>query len=251
MGGRLADAQIALIKAWIEQGADWPEGIGPQVAATGTHWAFIPPKRPRLPAVKDTAWVKNPIDDFVLARLEKEGLSPSPEAGRALLLRRLSLDLTGLPPAPKEVTPCPQPGRNHHERMSPMKRTSHSERAPPHQAHVARSPLRSKAASLPSPRVIWLAQASEAAEKCGRPRLSLPGLDNSLQTYTRAQNRTRQDSGLFQTSSACENLFSASCSERQSCRHNSQITQPNAFTILMTGSFSPFASGTSKGSTSA
>jgi mono/diheme cytochrome c family protein len=103
MGGRLADAQIALIKAWIEQGADWPEGLGPQVTATKTHWAFKPPQRPPLPPVKDTAWVKNPIDDFVLARLEQEGLRPSPEADRVLLLRRLSLDLIGLPPTPEEV----------------------------------------------------------------------------------------------------------------------------------------------------
>ncbi len=103
MGGRLPDAQIALIKTWIEQGADWPEGLGPQVAASKTHWAFIPPKLPAIPTVLDHAWVRNPIDDFVLARLEKEGLKPSPEADRALLLRRLSLDLTGLPPTPEEV----------------------------------------------------------------------------------------------------------------------------------------------------
>jgi hypothetical protein len=103
MGGRLADDQVASIKAWIDQGAEWPDGVGAQVKAAKTHWAFIPPKRPPLPGVKDTAWPRNPIDYFILARLEKEGLSPSPEADRTTLLRRLSLDLTGLPPTPAEV----------------------------------------------------------------------------------------------------------------------------------------------------
>jgi len=103
IGGRLADDQIAAIKAWIDQGAEWPEGLGPEVAATKTHWAFVPPTRPLLPAVKNTAWVRNPIDAFILARLEKENLSPSPEADRVTLLRRVSLDLTGLPPSPAEV----------------------------------------------------------------------------------------------------------------------------------------------------
>ena len=103
MGGRLADDQIALIKSWIDQGAVWPDGLGAKVAATKTHWAFLPPKRPEVPAVKETSLVRNPVDNFVLARLEKEGLSYSPEADRPTLLRRLSLDLTGLPPTPEEV----------------------------------------------------------------------------------------------------------------------------------------------------
>ena len=103
MGGRLADDQIATIKAWIDQGAEWPDNVGAKIEATKTHWAFIPPKRPALPSVKDTAWPKNPIDYFILARLEKEGLSPSPETDRVTLLRRVSLDLTGLPPTPDEV----------------------------------------------------------------------------------------------------------------------------------------------------
>ena len=62
------------------------------------HWAFKTPVRPPLPRVKNTAWAKTPIDAFVLARLEKEGLAPAPEADKATLLRRVSLDLTGLPP---------------------------------------------------------------------------------------------------------------------------------------------------------
>jgi len=103
MGGRLADDQIATLKAWIEQGAQWPDEIGAKITATKTHWAFIPPQRPALPPVNSVAWAKNPIDRFILARLEKEGLTPSPEADRITLLRRLSLDLTGLPPTVEEV----------------------------------------------------------------------------------------------------------------------------------------------------
>ncbi len=103
MGGRLADEQIATLKAWIDQGADWPDTVGATVTASKTHWAFVPPERPLLPAVKNAGWVKNPIDRFILARLEKEGLTPSPEADRVTLLRRLSLDLTGLPPSIEEV----------------------------------------------------------------------------------------------------------------------------------------------------
>src|SRR5215475_16860 len=67
------------------------------------HWAFIAPARPALPQVKNGSWVKTPIDRFILARLEKEGLTPQPEADRVTLLRRLSLDLIGLPPTVAEV----------------------------------------------------------------------------------------------------------------------------------------------------
>ena len=72
-------------------------------AAAGGHWAYRPPARPRPPAVKDAAWPRNPLDHFILARLEKEGLRPTPEADRATLIRRASLDLTGLPPAVADV----------------------------------------------------------------------------------------------------------------------------------------------------
>ena len=96
--------QIELIRAWIDQGARWPE-----VAATGTqavrsnHWAFQPVRRPSPPSVRMQTWPRNDIDRFILARLEKEGLAPAPEADRATLLRRLSLDLLGLPPSAEEV----------------------------------------------------------------------------------------------------------------------------------------------------
>ncbi len=106
-GEALKPDQIALIKDWIDQGAEWPEE--PQSAIRGPqssferHWAFVKPIRSAPPQVRNKAWIKTPIDQFVLARLEKEGLAPSPEADRVTLLRRLSLDLTGLPPTIAEV----------------------------------------------------------------------------------------------------------------------------------------------------
>src|SRR3972149_1253760 len=63
-----------------------------------THWAFLPPRAPALPAVRTEAWARNPVDPFGLSRLEQEGLQPSPEASAATLIRRVALDLTGLPP---------------------------------------------------------------------------------------------------------------------------------------------------------
>jgi len=91
-GRTLTPKQIELIREWIDQGAKWE-----------SHWSFDPPKRPALPEVKDKAWPNNPIDAFVLARLEADGLKPSPEGDKATLLRRVSFDLTGLPPTPAEV----------------------------------------------------------------------------------------------------------------------------------------------------
>jgi len=91
----LSEQQIELVRKWIDQGAKWE-----------MHWAYIPPKRPEVPAVQSTqnaAWPRNPIDNFILARLAREGLQPSPEADRATLLRRVSFDLTGLPPTVAEV----------------------------------------------------------------------------------------------------------------------------------------------------
>ena len=80
---------------WLESGASWPED--------DRHWSFVPPLRPELPKVKDSEWARNGIDHFVLARLGREGLAPSPEADKATLLRRATYDLTGLPPTLKEL----------------------------------------------------------------------------------------------------------------------------------------------------
>ena len=100
----LTVAEVALLRAWIEQGLRWPaDGAGVTSRPKANHWAFRAPQGPPLPAVKNRGWVRNAIDFFVLARLEKEGLSPAPEADRTTLLRRLGLDLIGLPPTPEEV----------------------------------------------------------------------------------------------------------------------------------------------------
>jgi len=102
---RLSADEVAVLIAWIDQGARWGRAAAGDAAASGSeHWSFVPVARPEPPAVKETGRLRNPIDRFVLARLEKEGLRPGPEADRATLLRRLSLDLLGLLPAPDEVT---------------------------------------------------------------------------------------------------------------------------------------------------
>ena len=107
-GGKLSDEQIGLLRAWIDQGAVWAEPTGAERGATESrpkhpHWAFNAPQRPALPKVKNKAWVENPIDAFVLAKLEAEGVEPSPEVNRRTLARRVSLDLIGLPPTPQEI----------------------------------------------------------------------------------------------------------------------------------------------------
>ena len=101
--GRLKDEQIATLRQWIAQNAVWPDAAVTGKRPGWDHWAFQTPKRSEAPAVKQSAWVRNPIDNFILARLERENVKPSPEADRPTLLRRLSLDLTGLPPTPEEI----------------------------------------------------------------------------------------------------------------------------------------------------
>ena len=85
----LTAEQKRLLSRWIAAGAEYEP-----------HWSFIPPRRPELPAVRNESWVRNPIDRFILARLEQDGLAPAPEADRRALARRVALDLTGLPPEP-------------------------------------------------------------------------------------------------------------------------------------------------------
>src|SRR5687767_7856978 len=89
---KLSATQIDILKRWINQGA-----------AYAKHWSFVKPVRPAVPAVA-SGWARTPIDHFIQARLQREGLSPSVEADRYQLLRRVSLDLRGLPPTPEEVT---------------------------------------------------------------------------------------------------------------------------------------------------
>lgn len=91
-GKKLTRREVEVLTRWVKEGAPY-----------AGHWAYAKPGRPAVPQVRDAGWAKNPIDAFVLARLEKEGLKPTEEADRHTLIRRVSLDLTGLPPTPAEV----------------------------------------------------------------------------------------------------------------------------------------------------
>ncbi|MEO8367592.1 MAG: PSD1 and planctomycete cytochrome C domain-containing protein [Candidatus Solibacter sp.] len=95
MGAHLTAAEVGLLRAWIDQGVEW--------TARAPHWSFQKIQRPAPPAVRNTKWARNAIDNFILARLDKEGIAPSPEAPKLTLLRRVSLDITGLPPTPEQV----------------------------------------------------------------------------------------------------------------------------------------------------
>ncbi|MGZ8940289.1 MAG: DUF1549 domain-containing protein, partial [Limisphaerales bacterium] len=115
-GDPLENEQIDLIRAWIEQGAERPDDSEPIVENDPRdHWAFKAPVRPAIPNVKanvkNPAWVQTPIDAFVLAKLEKVGLEPSPKAAKSTLLRRLNLDLVGLPPSIQEADAFISDGR--------------------------------------------------------------------------------------------------------------------------------------------
>lgn len=116
-GGKLKDAEIAALAAWVKLGAPWPETKGDAAAAAAAasggwgitdaqrkFWSFQPVKKPALPRVKNAAWAAgSPVDRFVLARLEAKGLTPNSAADRRTLIRRATFDLTGLPPTPGEV----------------------------------------------------------------------------------------------------------------------------------------------------
>ncbi len=114
--GKLPPNQVEALSRWVKMGAPWPGEAGdaanpPPAKKAGfsitdkdrSHWAFRPVRRPDAPAVKESSWVASPIDAFVLAGLEKKGLRPNPPASKAELLRRVTYDLTGLPPTPAEV----------------------------------------------------------------------------------------------------------------------------------------------------
>jgi len=102
-GPKLTVNQIALIRRWIDGGAAGLDVSAAPAPVKSSHWAYQPLQRPALPPVKNETWARNPIDRFVLARLEKEGLKPSPETSRETLIRRVSLDLVGLPPTLEDV----------------------------------------------------------------------------------------------------------------------------------------------------
>ena len=117
MGEELSEYQIGLLKQWIDKGAIWEdketEGQGdkektyaasrPITDEERNYWAFRKPSRPQIPKVKNQSWVRTPIDAFILAKLEEKGLQPSPRADKRTLIRRVTFDLTGLPPTPEEI----------------------------------------------------------------------------------------------------------------------------------------------------
>ena len=104
-GDRLSQAEVRLLETWVDQGADWPRDAthASKAKQDTNHWAFRPVTKGDPPPVRRESWVRNSIDRFVLARLEEEGIEPSPRAGLETLVRRVSLDLTGLPPSRRAV----------------------------------------------------------------------------------------------------------------------------------------------------
>src|SRR5262249_60105755 len=92
IGKKLSDAEVATLRAWIEQGADYP-----------THWSYVKPARPKVPDVKDVTWANNPLDRFIQARLEAEGLKPTPAADNAAILRRAAGAPARVPPPLEEA----------------------------------------------------------------------------------------------------------------------------------------------------
>src|SRR5436190_4884271 len=117
VGPKLTAAEIGLLRDWIDQGAIWP-AVTITKSTEPSHWSFRKVVRRDPPAVRERSWPRNPIDNFILARLESEGIAPSPEAAKLTLLRRVSLDLTGLPPTPPQVSEFLQDNRPEaYERM--------------------------------------------------------------------------------------------------------------------------------------
>jgi mono/diheme cytochrome c family protein len=153
----LSKKDIAILRAWIDGGAKAPADETPQLPIAKRHWAFQPVKRPDPPAVKNSAWCRNPIDHFVLQCLEKEGIAPAPEADRATLLRRLALDLTGLPPTPEEIDDFvkdPRPDADERQVDRLLASPHYGERWARHWLDLARY-ADSNGYSIDSPRSIW------------------------------------------------------------------------------------------------
>ena len=113
-GERLSAAEIATLTRWIDEGAVWPDGADVvKVENPRDHWSFQPVAQSAPPETKESAWPRNDVDRFILARLEREGLRPSPEADRAAWLRRVNFDLVGLPPTPEEVAAFAESRESH------------------------------------------------------------------------------------------------------------------------------------------
>ena len=140
-GKKLTPSQIQILRDWISAGAPFAQ-----------HWSFVKPTRPPTPEVKQKSWTRTPIDNFILARLEKENISPSPEANYMTLLRRAYLDVTGLPPAPEEAADQNENWASVIEQLLGSPR--HGERWGRHWLDLARY-ADSNGYSIDAPRSIW------------------------------------------------------------------------------------------------
>lgn len=117
-GPALTNVEIEQVRQWIAEGAVWNDDGSTPARTVSNHWAFRAPDQPDLPAVQHVGWIRNPIDTFILSRLEQEHVETSPEADRATLIRRLSIDLLGRPPTPEEVAAfASDPSPNAYERL--------------------------------------------------------------------------------------------------------------------------------------
>ena len=120
-GAGLSAREVAIVRAWIDSGAAWPAELSTSNSHRSTHWSFQPVRWPVPPRVKNAGWARNPIDSFILARLERERIKPSREADRPTLIRRLHLDLLGLPPPVDQVDAFVRDGRpDAYERLVDM-----------------------------------------------------------------------------------------------------------------------------------
>ena len=102
--GKLKDADVAVLAEWVKMGAPWGKASDKAAVEPAKFWAFVAPIEPAIPEVKNAAWIKSPIDAFILAALEAKGLNPASAADKRTLIRRSTVDLTGLPPTPEEVS---------------------------------------------------------------------------------------------------------------------------------------------------
>ena len=102
-GPALTAEQVGVLRAWIDQGAVWPDSADVKVADKSDHWAYRPLVRPDIPSTRQADWIRTPVDAFILNALEVRGLAPSAPADKRVLIRRLTFDLHGLPPTPDEV----------------------------------------------------------------------------------------------------------------------------------------------------
>ena len=141
-GDRLDNAVVETFRTWIASGAEWPESgsVVAEATATSDHWSFQPITQPEPPAVKDPTWAINPIDRFIQSAREEAGLTPAPDAEPRAFIRRLSYDLTGLPPTPEEVSTFLSDLVGDHQTV----RQSDKEHTPPAQLSLS-SPLAEQA----------------------------------------------------------------------------------------------------------